>query len=173
VQLLLDPAAGVGDRGEDVGPVAAGQGPVDPGEHPGGVHVGDRGLGADDHARPALEERGGEGHVPLVRGVGVAGRQRDHRRHPARRNRLVDELLGRQLAGVALVVLELHPPGPAVPGQVQDVHRLLRQRRADLRRGREEHDPDLGTALPGAADRGEDVAQLAFVVQQRTAARQW
>ena len=63
---------------------------VHAGQQPGGVGVGDRGLGGDHRRRAALAQLGRErGPVLAGRRVGVAGRQGDHRRHPARRDRLV------------------------------------------------------------------------------------
>ncbi len=60
-----------------------------------------------------------------------------------------DELIGGDLPGVAVLVLQLQQARCAVPGQVQHVHRLLPQRRVDLRGGGEVHHPDPRVALPG------------------------
>jgi len=147
--------------------------PVDPGEHPGGVHVRDRGLGRDHHPGTSGHQAGGERRVAGRGGhVGVAGGQCHHRRHPPGRDRLHDEGLGRHRPGDAVVVLQFQPPRAAVTGQVQHVYRRLLQCRVDGCCGGEVHDAYLCLADPGTAHRGQDVAQFAFVVQYPAAARQ-
>ncbi len=103
-------------------------------------------------------------------GVGVAGRQGDHRRHPSRRNCLVHELIGGDRPGRAVVVLEVQGAGGAVPGDVQHVGRAAVQFGPDRRRGGERHHPDVGGVLAGGADRGQHVPQFPLIIQHRPAA---
>ena len=103
-------------------------------------------------------------------GVGVAGRQGDHRRHPPRRDRLVHELLRGDRPGGAVLGFQVQDARGAVPGDVQHVGRAAVQLVADRADGGERHHPHVGGVLAGGADRGQHVAQLPLIIQHRPAA---
>ena len=172
-ELLLHGAPGLGHRGDHLGDLGVGEFFVDAGEHPGGVDVGDGGLGADHRAGAETDQRRGERRVTgRGGGIGVARGQRDHRRHPPGRDRLGHELRGVQHPAVPVRIFQLDRTRPPVPGQVQHVRGLGRQRRPDLAGGGEMHDPDPRLPLPGPAHRGQHVPQLPLIIQHPTAARQ-
>ena len=123
-------------------------------------------------ARAQAHQRGRERQVTRRGGIAVARRQRDDRRHPPWRDRLGHEPLGIEHPSVPVLIFQLDRPRQAVPGQVQHMRRLGRQRRPNLAGAGEMHNPHprLPLPLPGGAHRGQHIAQLPLIIQHPAAA---
>ena len=126
-----------------------------------------------DHRRRTPRAQCGGERRAVVRGggVGVAGRQGDHRRHRGPAG-------SPQPANCSAVTSRAEPssfsscrcPGRPCPVHVQHVRRCPVQLVADRRGGRERHHPHVRVVLAGGADRGEHVAQVPLIIQQPAAA---
>lgn len=97
----------------------------------GAVAVADGGLHGEHGWNAAAQQRLGEaGGLLLVDGA-MAAVQEDQRHGPLRLAQRLEQVRGRRIDRVALLVIELERAGLAVAGDVEDMVRVARERVAD------------------------------------------
>ena len=170
-QLVLHDPPGQPNRTDHIGHRCLRQLGVDPREQPGRIPVSHRRLGPDHHRRARGHQLCGQRWcLPLTGRAGVAGRQGQHRRHAAGRDRLRQELPGVDQPRRPVLVLQHQPARRAVPRQMQHMHITVSQRPPDRTGRRERHDLDLRVTGPGAPHRRQHRPQFPLVVEHPTTA---